>query len=341
VRLFKAVECYRQETGRPVAAIAGSDQAAWNLLNRLHQSQTQRFSLENGHLGEFKANRMHYMIDVLVGRLDYPSAAERSAYRLMREVGLHLTPGALSLKRNDAFFTFSQGNALMIVVSSMDAPALRMTVGNRFELATFPIPLPTRDNPDYGAHIIGTLSESEFPPGGTFILIRQSDAVQAGRALDFLRYATSVPSARLFSETTGMPSAVVGIVPLAEVRPFTPNSAGYPPGMNLDPSAETRRVVETSLHLLLNPVGGVDPFVEALAANLRPRFRRDAADRRGQDQVLQIQDGLQAAAYFGATGQDSDADARLEELVDVNLWYEWEALAIQARLDVYDASVGD
>ncbi len=322
----------RDPTGRPFLALAGSKPTTWELFTRLHRHQTQRLALRDNSLGELWFENQNLRINILAGQSPFPTEDERSAYGLIREVGQHLAPGALSLQRNDAFFQFAQGRALMAIVSSMDAPALKAMVKERFRMTAFALPMPGPDHPVFGPFALGPESERQFPGSGTFMLVRQ-DSLRTARAVDFLRFLTSLPRAQLFSDWTGMLSATVGVEPSAAVAPYMPQLEGYPPALNLDGTSNQRRIIENELHRLLARDGSVEAYVEAVRPQLLAQFPADQRNREGHNFVLQAQDALQAAAFFGAAPPETDAGARLEELVDVNLWYDFETLYFRGRFE--------
>lgn len=158
------------------------------------------------------------------------------------------------------------------------------------------------------------------------------------RALDFLRFLTSASSAQRLSDATGMVPAMIGVEASPEVRPYLPILHGYPPGVPLGTTTDQRRIYDTNMERLLRPEGGVEAYVEAIRPPMLAQFPRDLRDRRGQDVVLQLQDALQSAASFGAAPAGQSADDRLDELIEVTLWYEWEAAFTLSEMDALDAA---
>ncbi len=332
LELDEWVQRYRAVTGRSLETLAGSGESAGLLFNLLHEHQTQRLALEVNSQGELWTDRPAHLISILEGERAFPTEAERSAYRLIRRVGGMLSSGSMMLSRDDAFFRFSQGQALMIFIAAPDAPALAATIEGRFPLAVFPLPLPSVDDPEFGGNVLGPITERKFPSGGTFVLVRQSDPAQQARALDFLRFLTALPSAQRLSDATGVVSATVGVDASPAVAPFLPHMEGFPGGLMFGSTVDQRRILQTRLNELLKPDGGVDAFVEAIRGPMMAQFPIDLRERRGQETVLQVQDALQSAAFFGVAAAGQEADERLTELLEVTLWYEWEKVWMTSQV---------
>lgn len=252
--------------GTPLLPLAGSDDQAQFLLSHAFESQTQRYLFEVAPFPDGRPNSQHLMVRLLQGDWHFDSAPVRSGAALMREVGRALPPGFLQLKQDDAIFQFTSGRAVMMVIGTWNAPSIETQIGGRFRVAAFRMPLPGTDHPRFGSGVLGPFSESDAVPSGFLGVVSLHPREAQDRAIDFLRFLTSVPVNIAFSDRTGWLPAVSGpgVEPPARLRSYLPVVDGYPRGLSLSLNdTDFRRLMQVNLHLLFSREDGVDRFIEA------------------------------------------------------------------------------
>jgi len=287
--VFEAVRVYNEKGGNLVA-IAGSKYNSPVLMNALFAAQTQKLNLEldRRRVMRFAGAPYPAFFD---GSFDLFSPAIRSALELSREIGKNMPQGFLSLAREDATFSFVQQRSLMIATGSWDVQSLRQE--SSFEVAAIRFPLPSRQNPQYGAYTLGPGSEAETGGAVNFGLTR--DAPNPEAALDFLKYLTSIEGNRIFSEKSNWLPSIVSVPVPEAIAPFAPVSEGYPSGFILEWTGgpEVKRIYENAFHRLVRPDGGVDQFLEYF----EPRY----AQAMVLDMELTIKNGLRTLSMQDTT----------------------------------------
>jgi ABC-type glycerol-3-phosphate transport system substrate-binding protein len=244
------------------------------------------------------------------------------ALRLVREALGLLPPGALQLRRDDAVFYFTQGRALTLPGSSFDVGTIRDQSPFRVEIVRVPWPDP-RD-PRFGHNVLGPAYEAANAGQMAFGVTRRSR--QPERAVDFLRYLTSVPGATRFAAVSGWLPPIVGVPPGEGAEPFMPEARGYPGGFGLNLGSETGRVFGNVLHRLT----ATDANVESFARELAPAYRAAAEQdvRRNVRQVFAnatIHDTTMGAHWLLqdlASAEAATHAARVAELTETQIFQE-------------------
>jgi hypothetical protein len=195
---------------------------------------------------------------------------------------------------------------------------------SRFPIGIFPIPLPERDDPRYGAHVLGPISEAGQGLGVMFHLTKQSAHPEV--AIDFLQFLTSQPGNQLFCDISKWLPAIVGVRPPAETAAFAPLTEGYPDGFRIAllmwGRGEMYRVFGNHVHRLVGRGGGVNDFVSALRSDLTAAVRADAR-RLAQTYLANIQRQDTTVAALRHLGQADKATAVLETQNQQEALYYW------------------
>jgi raffinose/stachyose/melibiose transport system substrate-binding protein len=178
-----------------------------------------------------------------------------------------MTPGFMQLKREDATFYFLQQRSIFIATGSWDIKSLSGQAN--FPIGVFNVPMPDKQDPEYGRYILGAVSENANA-GTPFAITQNSEHPEI--ALDFLKFLSSYKANGTFSEISLWYPSVVGVEPPEEVKPFTPITEGYPVAYSLLAlSADTKRLTDNNLYLLFGKEkDAVTRFIDAI----RPSFRQ-------------------------------------------------------------------
>jgi len=299
--------------GKRMVPLAGSRFNAPFVLEALYEGQTQKLTRELNVSHHLLPDLRETILGHLGGRWDLDHPSVRSGFRLMREMGQRLSPGFMQLNRDDALFQFLQGQAGFIVSGSWDAQSIRSQA--TFPVGVFTLPQPDPGDPRYAAHMIGPVSESATQGMAVFGLTRQSK--HQDKALDFLRFLTSVESNRAMTRDALWLPAVIGVETAEEMQPFLPKAGGYPAGMPFTFGPETERLVAQSLHLLFQPT---DDSIDAFVAALKPGFKR--AMRRDLERIVTsawrnvAEVETAAGAWFLLSATDENALRRYGDLME-------------------------
>jgi raffinose/stachyose/melibiose transport system substrate-binding protein len=269
----------------------------------------------------------------LLKRWSLETPALRTALGAMGDMGRQLPPGFLQFGKGEGTFQFLQGKAVFLVAPSFEFTMFR-------ESCAFPLGI-------MAAPVVGDRSrpsaEGNIVPVASLALPLQ--APNAALALDFLRYLSSQPVNRVFTETSLWLPAVKGFAPVAELAAFAPESAGRPPGFSLWLfSRADYLTVERHLHELIGPGGSVERFTDALRSDFGPGVRT-GLKRRGQlaRQVTQRLDTvLGAADRLAANGADDSAAAERNpaRILEVQVIFEARAAYYDLALKAADAEPG-
>lgn len=311
----QAVE-YGRRTGRPLIPIAGSRYNSPFIMNSLFASQTQRLARALCPPGSFDLGAIRFSSTYADGRWSLDSPEIRSGLKIMREVGGRMQPGFMQVSRDDASFYFMQGKALMIATGSWDSSSISQQA--KFPFRAFRIPLPDREDPEYGEFVLGITSEAGTNAGLTLGVTSTSKHPET--AIDFLRFLASQPVNQKFTDISNWLPSVVGVNPSEATADFMILTNGYTSGFTLVPSgrADLSRLVNNAFHRLVAPEGGVEEFVEIIRPNfLRAQLSDSERNLLGMLSTIQRLD-VQMAGVAGVAAlqpDDENAARRMDMII--------------------------
>ena len=260
IELCELVNAYAAETGETIIPISGSRYNAPMIIQRLFSAMTQRMALEMDVMHKLERPHQHAWLAYLDGSWGYQSPPILSALSVMRSIGQHMQSGFLSLGRDDAMFYFVQERALMTATGSWDIGSIHMQAP--FQISAFAIPMPAADHPEYGRYLLGPLSEAGFGAGAPFALTQQSEHPE--QAIDFLHFVTSQAGNQLFTEVSFWLPSVIGVELPEKVQPFALQTEGFPDGLTLTYGADSQRILENNLHMLMQVDGSPEEFARVI-----------------------------------------------------------------------------
>ncbi|MDR1284546.1 MAG: extracellular solute-binding protein [Opitutaceae bacterium] len=334
IAICDRVRDYAENTGSGIIPVAGSKANGPPLVDRLAASQTQRLARTVLRNYTMKQSPAEIGISYLRGDWTLDTPAIESAFTIMRDVGLRLQPGYMSITREDSTFYFVQGRALMIVAGSWDAPSFRQQAP--FGIQVFNIPVPERAHPRYGANVYGPPSEAATEVGLSFGITRQSSRRE--RAIDFLRFITSKAANTRFTELSDWLPGIVGVNPPPFVQPFLPLVEGYVNGFGIGSiGANTKRIIENANTHLVQPSGSVEEFKAAIGPGLLTAIRQDLARQARLSRLAIGRQDLFLAAnneLLSRPGTDNkDIQRRIAETIEAQNEQEGTRAWIQSELD--------
>jgi len=340
VALCARIEAFAREQNRLIVPIAGSKVNAPPLLQALFESQTQALFLNVDPLPMLRVSFFEFHgMNALRGRWNLESPQLHAAFSAMREVGRHMSPGALQLERDDSLFLFSQGRAAFLVTGSQDARSLAEQCA--FPLGVFAIPYPSPDDEKYGRFATGDVSEGAVTT--QFVLGLTRDSRKKEEAIDFLRFLTSRRMNKLFAETARWLPVVVSVEPSDELAAFSPELEGYPPGPYfLAPGPSTGFLLQTNLHTLLQTSGSVEAFLDAVRPGFEPAIRADVMRiHQGNVRMTARVDSVLGARYWLGLRQGGERDRRHVLVTQIQATRELRKHRIDYELSILAAGAAE
>lgn len=299
ILLCHAIRRYAMAHNLTLVPLAGSRTDSKTLLDRFQTSQTQRLLLEIDQLGQLRTSHGLDSIQLLKGSWSLETPAVRDGLSLIREIGLQMPVGFFQMGREDALFYFAQERAVMMVTGAWDAPSLQSQAGDRFTVRAFPLPLPSINDETYGQNMLGLVSEAGVSPFGNLGVLQGINTQKQELAIRFLQYLTSYEGNQRFSQLSSWLPALHGVPVEEMLEPLMPQLDGYPPGIALGKNqADLERVLTRHQHVLFDPEGSVDDYIDAVGDKYREEVRRWLFNRQdNRKRTVQQQDSQIAILY--------------------------------------------
>jgi ABC-type glycerol-3-phosphate transport system substrate-binding protein len=323
--LFGRFRAWREQTGARALLIAASGDmyAARLLLINAGGLQTYPLALRLDRMRARRFGPREAALAYLRGDWSLDTPEVRAALESIQAVGSAFQPGFSSATGEDARFAFTQGRALFLTGNVLDVAVLRQESRHEFAALRLPLPPPRWGDP------AAEVADPEEGLAGVFGVA--STAADPERAVDFLRFFTSVAVQRRLAEETGRLPALVpeaGIVAREELRPFELVRDGLwsqlPVNFHGYARSEAAGLFARQQHLLFELGDGVGAFVAAIGPRLAAALRGDLEhDLRGVRHRVQWSDVL-AATRPGSGGALARETALLRE-------NEMQALAWELR----------
>ncbi len=267
---------FAKKFSRPIIPIASSRYNAPYLMNRFFSSQTQKQTKKIGPPGDFPQNAARTVEAFVDNAWSLDSPDVRSGLELMRKIGREMQPGFMQGTRDDALFYFIQKRALMITTGSWDSSNISSLANFRYGIA--PIPTPSKNDPEFGPYVLGTISEAATISGMGLGVTASSKHPETAK--DFLLFLASKTGDQRFADTSKLLPAVMDTTPSQAAKPFQINEEGYPPGFNLVASsdwADTSRILNNSYFKLFSHGGNVQEFVDTIRPDFLTAYGTDLA----------------------------------------------------------------
>lgn len=331
--LCEKVRAYAAERNFPIVPVSGSRTHGPPLIERLFASQTQRLAVEINPWRNLAFTPRDAAIGYLRGDWNWRSPAVLDGLEIAGEVGRQMVQGFSNLQREDSLFLFTQGRALMLATGSWEADTVLVQCD--FPLIVFDVPLPGRDNPRYGANLLGPVSELGLAPGNAVGVTRASKHQEI--AVDFLRFLSSRDVSRRVMHASNRLSSVTGVDAPPGLEAFDPLAkgwpAGFPPelrGVGDGGAGESARIYQSELHRLVGPGGSAELFAETMEREFPKAVRRDLqAAVRATVRNARTEDVILASLLIGGGEQSA---ARASRLTEVQTMAETQAAQIRLLL---------
>ena len=280
--------------------------------------------------GNFGAND-EVLLAYAAGDFDFRDPHIRTDQLTVSRITRFFSSGFMAMDRMEAQFRFTQGKALFSASGSWDAMSFSSQVD--FPMGIIDFPRPTRDDPEFGRHVRGRVSEADAP--AVFRLAVSKFSEHPDVALRFLQFLTSRENNQRFNQLSRWPPVIKGAMPHPLMEPFTRTPEGFW-------TAEVNRLVgagpcqaaytQAQWELVEHKIdfAGFAEMMEAempraMAQEFERLLNRETEERLAQDMSLSYQIGVHT---FGA---DWGLDAAARDRSAVKMLYLWENLMRQYR----------
>ncbi len=157
------------------------------------------------------------------GEFDYSDPAIRADALTVAHITEHFPSGFMAMDRMEAQFRFTQGQSAFCASGSWDAMSFTSQVD--FPMGIVDFPRPDRDDPEFGAFVVGRVSEADAP--AVFRLAISRRAPRPDVALRFLHFLTSQKNNERFNLLCRWPPAIRGARPHPLMEPFVRDPDGF------------------------------------------------------------------------------------------------------------------
>ncbi|MCU0791697.1 MAG: extracellular solute-binding protein [Opitutaceae bacterium] len=270
-RVLSQLEDSMRGRNERIAGFAMHRASATALFNDLFAAQLQRLGTELSRGTGLPVTREEFYAAHLDGRWDFARPELKAALENLRELSASFPPGFTQLGREDASLSFVQGRALFFYSGTWDVTNLAAQVD--FPVGVMRPLVPEPGHPRFGAGVLGALASEDRTGSPAFSVTR--DSPHAERAIDFLRFLTSDPGNRLFSEASGWMPSIVGVPGPSGLDELMVAGGGYPRGPSLLGGPDTSMAFSHNLARLTGPGGDVDAFLEGFASDAAAAMRSD------------------------------------------------------------------
>ncbi|MEI8196262.1 MAG: extracellular solute-binding protein [Phycisphaerae bacterium] len=144
--------------------------------------------------------------------------------------------GFAGLNRDEAVFRFAQQQAVFINAGTWDIMSLVEQAKGQFEVGVISYPQPAKDDPDYGALVLGPFYD---PAGPAFPFGVTRHSRHPELAKDFLRFLASKQGNQRLNEIIGWIPSISGVPLPAVLAQFAPVNQGQYACFNTDLGGET------------------------------------------------------------------------------------------------------
>ncbi len=299
--LDAAVRAYAQRQGRVLSTIGNSWDNCWWLAEPVLHGLGSHLSPQLDHDHTLSLSYWEIALGWRRGEWSYRTPELANALRVFRDLGNASQPGFVQMRRDVAMLDFLRGHALILCAGSWDASSLRREAP--FDVGAFRLPLPGREDPEYGPQTLGPLSDGAVSTSTPFYLNKASAHPEA--AVDFLRFLTSVEGDQIFVNVSQWLPAIRHVRPTEFSRRFMPFYDGYNWGASYfnNTGSEMTMFFLGEMHRLFGPGGSVEAFQRELETAGPERAERDLRAHLRDSREAFNSDDVTAAARLRVAGE--------------------------------------
>ena len=335
IKACEKIVAYGKEHGTNLVPIAGSKYNAPLFTDIFTGTQTQKLARRINRSMTLLSDDTESRLAYLRGEWNVRSPEITDSLRLLKSISRFFQPGFQQVERDSATFYFVQSRCVFVAAGSWDNVSLRIQAP--FEIGVCRIPVPTKDDPEYGKNMFGPPSELSNGTSLALGLVRGSAHFE--QALDFLRYLSSYTGNSLFSQNSGWLPSVIKVPVAEELKIFEPVEDGYPNAFGLGMGAETARIRDNNYYLLQAFPNSPEAFQQGFEKS--NYARACVGDLRlwlaGNYRVIMRLDTLLAAnreLALNYTPEDQSRSRKFYELIELQITQ--EANSYSAEMDLYE-----
>lgn len=284
-----ALQAWATEQGNTsFVPVAAGEYQIPQFLGRYRDAVTLRFAFEKDIDYDGQATRNEILFSYMQGHHGLTDPVFRSMNEMARKTSQFFEPGFTQLKREDAVFRFTQGNAAFLSTGSWDATTLIHQ--SEFEIGVVEIPVPSREDAEFGHLVSGPTKEvlgtgfllgltnfydHDIPgwhnvPGFAPGSVRKLDLT-----IDFLQFMTTRENNQKFNRICSWIPVIRDARPLPVLEAFMPDDEGYWGANPINMGRETENLYEQSRNQFLEGRRSFDDMVQRMDADLPGRIAMD------------------------------------------------------------------
>ncbi len=230
-------ELAKRENKPLLVPIAASNYSKDTFIDRYLNSFTHAYSAELDHDLDSEITFPETIAKWKTGAWDFYDDRMQAYYESMRVLATYFTTGFLGLDREQANRRFVLGNAGMLASGGWDAESIfrgarqKLDPSERFEVGIVRLPSP---GPGERWYEFAPYQENEAQSALAVPLAIYKLSRNKERAIDFLRFLTSVKINEKFNREAGWIPAVLGAEPAEQMKPFQSAFDGVKSGSALN-----------------------------------------------------------------------------------------------------------
>jgi raffinose/stachyose/melibiose transport system substrate-binding protein len=262
------------------------------------------------------------------GRYGFDDPAIRAGHEMLGGLTRYFPAGFMAQDRMEAGFRFTQGRAAFITSGAWDA--MSYFVQSDFPIGVIQIPLPARDDPEYGRFIRGPYSESQTWAGLRFGITKFCQHPDI--ALKFLQFMTTARNNEDFNRICKWIPVIRDTQPHPLMEPFMPRPAGF---WGADPflpiyGGRAMMVLDQARWDFVEHKTTFDQFVgvlneslpRALAVDLERSVATYVENQRSVNPAITWH--LAGMLFGDSWGLSADEARKLQSRSEIKLKYLWE-----------------
>jgi raffinose/stachyose/melibiose transport system substrate-binding protein len=330
-KILVQVKEYSRKTGRPVSGLAGSRDTSRAVAETVFSAPLLGVNQRLDDAGTLYLYNRQLLAAYLAGRWRYSEPAVLAGLQLVRETMTSMKPGFIQLRRDDAMLEFLRGQALFFFYGTWDATSLRQLAPFKIQPMRLQQAMP--DDPEVGRYVVGKGGEGIGETALSMYLNKGSR--HPAEALDFLKFLTSVPGNKLFTDASLWLPAVNGVEVPEEIRNFRDYLEGLSFGQAPYDAigTEVSQGWDRNFYHISGDQGSAEQFAAAMDRDMPAAMLQDLnAELRTTLVLIKPQDPA-IVGWAGLTGER--AKTRREESEASQTMS--EGLALQMKLQLEDA----
>jgi raffinose/stachyose/melibiose transport system substrate-binding protein len=328
-KILMQVNEYSRKTGQPISGFAGSRDTSRAVAETVFSGPLLGVNQRLDDAGTLYLYNRQLLAAYLAGRWRYSEPNVLAGLQLVRETTNSMKPGFIQLRRDDAMIEFMRGQALFFFYGTWDATSLRQLAPFKIQPMRLQQAMP--DDPEVGKYVVGKGGEGIGETALAMYLNKGSR--HPAEALDFLKFLTSVPGNKLFTDASLWLPAVNGVEVPEEIRNFRDYLEGISFGQAPYDAigTEVSQNWDRNFYRLVGEDGSAEKFAAAMDAVSPAAIRTDLESELRTTLVLIKPLDPAIVGWAGLSGEK--AEMRRQEAEASQTMSEGLALQMELQLE--------